>query len=110
MKPFEKFLNDTLSLKELLDIYLELRMHFQELGFTEEELSSPPEYTPKMMTLFHKFTDTQKYLFNQVNSYGFDVDWTDFTNYIKLFMTKIDELTPLNKHGNNKRRDKWDED
>jgi hypothetical protein len=38
MKPFEKFLNDTLGTKELLEIYLELRQHFQELGFSEDEV------------------------------------------------------------------------
>ena len=38
MKPFEKFMNYSLGLRELLDIYLELRQHFQELEFSEKDL------------------------------------------------------------------------
>jgi len=95
MRPFEKFLNDTLGTKELLEIYLELRQHFQELGFSESDLTSPPTYTEKMMTLFHKFGDSQKYLFRLVNDYGFNVDFTEFMRYIQPLMRKIDEITPL---------------
>ena len=71
MKPFEKFLNHTLGAKELLEIYLELRQEFQELGFSESNLEKPPIYTPKMMTLFHKFGDLQKALFKKVETGGF---------------------------------------
>jgi hypothetical protein len=110
MRPFEKFLNNTLGTKELLEVYLELRQHFQELGFSEDDLSNPPTYSRKMMTLFHKFGDTQKDLFNQVKDYGFDVTFTEFTDYMKPLMDKINELTPLKKNGNTKRRNRWDED
>ena len=110
MKPFEKFLNDTLGTKELLEIYLELRREFQELGFSEGDLEKPPIYTPKMMNLFHKFGDTQKALFNQVNSYGFDITFDEFMEYMKPLMEKINELTPLKENGNNQRRNRWDED
>ena len=102
MKPFENFLEHSTSLRELLDIYLELRQHFQELGFSEEDLKSPPTYTQKMMSLFHKFGDTQKALFQQVKDYGFDITWNDFIEYVKPMLSKIDEITPLS-HGNNKR-------
>lgn len=110
MKPFEKLLNDTIGTKELLEIYLELRQHFQELGFSEDDLEKPPTITPKMMTLFHKFGDTQNALFNQVKSYGFDITFNEFTDYMKPLMEKINELTPLEKNGNIKRRNQWDED
>ena len=110
MKPFENFLSHSSGLREMLDIYLELRQHFQELGFSEEDLKSPPTYTQKMMSLFHKFGDTQKALFQQVKDYGFDIDWNNFTDYTTILLSKIDELTPLKENGNNERRNQGDED
>jgi vacuolar-type H+-ATPase catalytic subunit A/Vma1 len=110
MKPFENFLSHSSGLREMLDIYLELRQHFQELGFSEEDLKSPPTYTQKMMSLFHKFDDTQKALFQQVKDYGFDINWNDFTGYTTKLLSKINELTPLKENGNNERRDQGDED
>ena len=70
MKPYEKFLNESLGLKEIIEIYLQLRQHFQELGFSEEDLVSPPTYTALMMNLHQKFQATQKALFQQVKDYG----------------------------------------
>jgi hypothetical protein len=95
MKPFEKFLNHTLGAKELLEIYLELRQEFQELGFSESDLDSPPIYSPKMMNLYHKFGDVQRDLLKQVNDFGFDTTFNEFMDYIQPLMKKIDELTPL---------------
>ena len=97
MKPFEKFLNDTLGTKELLETYLELRQEFQRLGFSENELEKPPTYSPMMMRLFHKFGDTQKALFNQVKDYGFDITFIELIKAlannskpaIKPFNTKL---------------------
>jgi hypothetical protein len=109
MKPYENFLNESLGLKELVEIYLQLRQHFQELGFSEKDLKKPPTHTPLMMSLFHKFGDTQKALFQQVKDYGFNIDWNEFTNYMKPILTKIDEITPLS-HVNYKRRNQGDED
>jgi hypothetical protein len=103
MKPHEKFLNESIGLKELVEIYLQLRQHFQEIGFSDSDLEKPPTYTPLMMSLFHKFGDTQKALFRQVKDYGFNIDWNEFTNYMKPILTKIDEITPLS-HVNYKRR------
>jgi len=47
MKPFEKLLEDNISLRQALDVYFELRQHFQELGFSESQLDDPPSYTFK---------------------------------------------------------------
>jgi hypothetical protein len=111
MKPFERYINETLGAKELLEIYLELRKEFQNLGFSESDLVSPPIYSPKMMDLYHKFGDVQKALFNRVNNFGFDVTFTEFMDYMQPLIKKIDELTPLKEkeHGNIKRRNRWDE-
>lgn len=109
MKPFEKFLSHSTGCRELLDIYLELRLHFQELGFSEKDLEKPPTYTKLMMSLFHKFGDTQKALFQQVKDYGFNINWNEFTKYMQPILNKIDEITPLN-HGNYERGNQGNED
>lgn len=100
MKPFEKFLQDRVGLRELLDIYLRLRQHFQEIGFSQKDLERPPQYTELMMTLFHRFGDVQKALFQQVKDYGFDIDWNEFVEFLQPLLNKIDEITPL-QNGNN---------
>jgi len=110
MKPFELYLNESLTLRELLNTYLELRQHFQELGFSEGDLEKPPTYTSKMMTLFHKFGDSRDSLLKDAKSYGFDITFNDLTEYLKPLMEKINELTPLSKDGYNQRRNFRDED
>jgi hypothetical protein len=109
MKPFEKFLSDASILRELLDIYLELRQHLQELGFSESELDNPPTYTMKMMNLQDRFQNKFKSLIRLVNDYGFEVEKDEVTNYVMPLLQKINELTPL-KDGNSKRDDSGDED
>ena len=109
MKPYEKFLNESIGLKEIIEIYLQLRQHFQELGFSEGDLENPPTYTPLMMNLHQKFQGTQKALFQQVKDYGLDIDRREFSNYMKPILTKIDEITPLS-HVNYKRGNQGDED
>ena len=109
MKPFEKFLSDASILRELLDIYLELRQHLQELGFSESELDDPPTYTMKMMNLQDRFQNKFKSLIRQVNDYGFKVEKDEVTEYVMPLLQKINELTPL-KDGNSKRDDSGDED
>ena len=110
MKPFEKFLSDKSDVRELLDIYLELRQHLQELGFSESELNDPPTYTTKMMNLQEKFNHKFKSLFQLIKDYGFDITFTELMEYMKPLMEKINELTPLEKNGNIKRRNQRDED
>jgi hypothetical protein len=104
MKPYEIYLNESFTLKKLLETYLELRRHFKELGFSEDQLEKPPKYTPNMMRLFHKFGDERDTLLNDAKSYGFDMSFDELTNYLKPLLKKINELTPLKKNGNNQRR------
>lgn len=110
MKPFEKFLHDRVGLRHLLEIYLELRQHFQELEFSEKDLERPPTYTNKMMSLFHKFGDVQKALFKQVKDYGFDIEWYEFVDFMTPLLEKINDITPLSENGYSKRDDSGDED
>ena len=110
MKPFEKFLSDKSDVRELLDIYLELRQHFQELGFSESELNNPPTYTTTMMNLQEKFNHKFKSLFQLIKDYGFKVTNDEVKSYIMPLLLKINELTPLKPNGNTKRRNRWDED
>jgi len=96
-------LEDSLTLREILDTYLELRQHFQELGFSEPQLEKPPSYTPTMMRLFHKFGDARDSLLRDANSYGFDMSFDELSTYLTPLLEKINELTPLKKNGNNQR-------
>ena len=110
MKPYEIYLNESFTLKKLLETYLELRQHFQELGFSEPQLEKPPTYTPTMMRLFRKFGNQRDTLLNDVTSYGFDMSFDELTAYLTPLLSKINELTPLKENGNNKRSNRWDED
>jgi hypothetical protein len=109
MKPFEKFLESSVTMRELLDTYLELRLHLQEEGFSQEQLKRFIQPTIKMMTLREKFTNKKNALFRQIKDYGFDVTSDELNDYILPLLSKIDDITPLN-NGNNERRNQGDED
>lgn len=109
MKPFEKFLATASIIRELLDIYLELRQHLQELGFSESELDNPPKYTTKMMNLQERFQNKFQRVFQLVKDFGFDATKEEVQNYVMPLLIKINELTPL-KDGDTKRDDSGDED
>ena len=96
-------------MRELLDNYLELRLHLQEEGFSQEQLSRFMQPTIKMMTLREKFTNKKNALFRQIKDYGFDVTSDELNGYILPLLSKIDDITPLN-NGNNERRNQGDED
>ena len=110
MRPYEIYLNESFTLKKLLETYLELRRHFKELGFSEDQLEKPPKYTPNMMRLFHKFGDERDTLLSDVKSYGFDMSFDELTAYLTPLLKKINELTPLKENGYHKRSNRWDED
>jgi hypothetical protein len=109
MKPFEKFLSGASSLRELLDVYIELRQHLQELGFSEEELDDPPHYTMTMMNLQDRLQSRMNYLVRQVNDYGFNVNKSEIIDYVMPLLGKINELTPL-RDGNTERDNSRDKD
>ena len=110
MRPFEKFLNDSLGTKELLEIYLQLRTHFQEIGFSESDLVNPPTYTNGMFMLQKRFQSSMNALLNQVNAYGFEVSRAELQQYIQPLLQKINELTPLSENGYHEGGNQGDED
>jgi hypothetical protein len=109
MKLFEKFINNSTLFRQLLDIYLELRQHFQELNFSESDLESPPEYTNKMMILNHKFRSLKSELYRQVVDFGIPMTTEEFLDFVQNALIKINEITPL-KDGNTEGRDTGNED
>jgi hypothetical protein len=109
MKPFEKFLESSVTLRELLDTYLELRQLLQESGFSQEQLSRFTQPTYKMMSLRERFTNKKNALFRQIKDYGFEIQMDDLNEYIMPLLNKIDELIPLSD-GNNERGNQGDED
>jgi hypothetical protein len=46
----------------------------------------------------------------RAKSYGFDITFNELSEYLEPLMKKINDLTPLNKDGNIKRRNQRDED
>lgn len=109
MKPYEKFLEHSSLLREILDLYLELRLHIKELGFSEEELEKVTNPSTKMMSMYERIHNKKKALFQQVKDYGFNITLNELNNHIIPLFEKINEITPLS-HGNHKRGNQGDED
>ena len=110
MKPFEKFLEHSSTVREMLDTYLALRQHLQEEGFTQKELERVTKPTLKMMLLYEKFNDKKKALLRQIRDYGFEIQQDELIEYIQPLLNKIDEITPLKENGDNERNDIGNED
>ena len=100
MKPYEKFLNSSVGLQRLIDVYLELRKFFQDEGWSEKDLEKPPYYSETMMRLYHAFGNERNTLFQQVKDLGFDVESHEYVKFLEPILQKINELTPLKKDGN----------
>ena len=110
MKPFEKFLEHSSLVRELLDNYLELRQHLQDQGYSQEELEKVTRPTYKMMDLREKFITKKNALFKQIKDYGFEIHQGELTEYIQPLLNKIDEITPLKENGNNERHNIGNDD
>lgn len=110
MSMIDKFLENNVTLRGMLDTYLELRLHLQEEGFSQESLERVVHPTNKMIELRERFVSKKNSLFKQIKDYGFEIHQGELTEYIQPLLNKIDELTPLKENGNNKRRNQGDED
>ena len=109
MRPFEKFLSDSVGIRRLSEVYLELRQYLQELGWSEEDVEYPPYYPSKLMRLYDNFGYEQRLLLQQIKDLGLEVDLNDFNKYIEQSIEKINELTPLSD-GDYERGNQGDED
>ena len=106
----DKFLENNVTLRGMLDTYLELRLHLQEEGYSQEALERVVRPTNKMIELRERFVSKKNSLFKQIKDYGFKINQGELSEYIQPLLNKIDELTPLKENGNNKRRNQGDED
>jgi hypothetical protein len=104
MDGIAKYIDSSFLLKEILETYLQLRLHFQKLGFSEEDLENPPTYTTVMINGFEKIGNLNKRLKSDVNDFFGGIDDSEYTTYIMDRFKKINELTPLSKDGYNKGR------
>lgn len=109
MKPFENFLADSVGLRRLTELYLELRQYLQELGWSEKDLENPPFYNDRLIGGFQNLHNEQKSLFRQVKDLGFKLEEGEFNDYIDSIIEKINEITPLS-NGDYKRGNQGDED
>lgn len=109
-KRLEKFIETLDADKDLIEDYYKMRKFFQREGWTEYELRNPPRYPNELMSLHHRFLSSRDKLFAEIKGYfGDSIDFSDFSDYLKIKLHKIDLLTPL-ENGDNKRRDNRDED
>jgi hypothetical protein len=110
MNMIDKFLENNVNLRGMLDTYLELRLHLQEKGYSQDALEQVAYPTNKMIELRERFVSKKNSLFKQIKDYGFEINHGELSEYIQPLLNKIDELTPLKENGNNKRRNQGDED
>ena len=106
---WEKFIKTLDADKEIKETYVNLRNAFKREGWTEKDLERPPYYPTDIMRNFQKFNELRDKLFFEIKSFFGDVDFSDYSDYLKNVLYKIDLKTPL-EDGDNKRRDTWDED
>jgi hypothetical protein len=99
----DKFLENNVTLRGMLDTYLELRLHLQEEGYSQESLERVVRPTNKMMELRERFISKKNALFKQIKDYGFEIHQGELTEYIQPLLNKIDEITPLKEYGDNER-------
>ena len=109
MEPWKRLASDSIEKQRMLNVYFDLREEFKRLGFSEEDLVSPPVYSTKMWQLKSILNSNQNALLRKINDYGFEVSLSEFIEYMEPELLKINELTPLND-GSKKRDDSWDED
>jgi len=104
MDNWKKFVEDTLSAQEILQKYLELRIMFQELGYTEEQLKNISSGPERIFEIGNEIGMLISELKKQLRAFGFEVRDEDFRLYLQSIMNKINLITPL-ENGSKKRDD-----
>lgn len=100
MELWKKFVEDNSSFQEILEKYLELRMIFQEQGYSDKSIESVSSGPIRIFEIRAEISMLADNLQKQLKNYGFDVSHDDFILYLKPKLSKIDSLTPL-KNGDN---------
>lgn len=109
MEIWKKFAVGRIEFQKILEKYLELRLLFKEIGFSQRDLEKVSQAPPGVWHLRSQIGLLNNNLHQQIRNYGFDVSDQEFIDFILPHLKKIDDLTPLND-GNNERTDNWDED
>lgn len=104
MDNWKKFVEDTLSAQEILQKYLELRLMFQDLGYTEKQLENISSGPGRIFEIGDEIGMLIRELKKQLRSFGFEVRDEDLSLYLRSIMNKIDLITPL-ENGSKKRDD-----
>jgi hypothetical protein len=110
MNMIDKFLENNVTLRGMLDTYLELRLHLQEEGYSQEALERVVRPTNKMIELRERFVSKKNSLFKQIKDYGFEINQGELSRYIQPLLNKIDDITPLKEYGDNERDNIGNED
>lgn len=105
----KKFLEKTGSIEYMMKVYLKLRRLFQKYGWSEKDLEKSPFITEELMKLHAEYTNLMYKNFEELKEHGFDVEMEEYNSYLRKFMSKINELTPLSDV-DYKRTDTGDED
>lgn len=109
MEMWQKYIEKTNGLESFLKTYLELRRLIQSYGWSLSDLERPPFYSNDLMRLREELTHKLVKIKDEMDDLGLEFRDQDFHSYLRPFMIKIDELTPL-KYGNNERGNQGDED
>lgn len=109
MEMWQKFIEKTDAFKPILEIYLKMRRWFQINEWSESDLIRPPFYSNEIMELRGQMNYEINLLKKKIEMFGIDYSTKEFNDYLRPYLTKIDELTPL-KNGNNERGNNRDED
>lgn len=103
MESWKKFVEDTLAAQEILEKYLELRLIFQKMGYTQKQLETMSSGPERMFEIRAEISMLLRDLKKQLKSFGFDISDEELSLYLQSKMNKIDLLTPLkdgSKEGN----------
>ncbi|MDB0072703.1 hypothetical protein OAA60_00380 [Porticoccaceae bacterium] len=101
MENKEKIITKYLNIvsKDIADVYYALRLAFIREGWSDKDLEKPPYYPNDIMRNFQRFSNEQNKLFFELKGI-FDIDFTEFNEYLTVILQKIDDKTPLNKELN----------
>lgn len=103
MELWQKYIIKSGRLSEIINTYVKLREHLQELGYTEAELRKPNYYTRDMFVLRDKINYIMIKIQKELDLYGLEIEQKDFHEFIQNKLSKVDLEYPLkkDKNGNN---------